>query len=100
MKKALLTKLTLLLCALIAGSSNVWATVTWDRVSSVSTLTSGGTFIIGYEATANSGVIVPMANTGSATTSAAGYMYSGATAADGGSGTIDMSTDRDRKSVV
>lgn len=92
MKKALLTKLTLLLCALIAGSTSAWATVTWDRVSSVSTLTSGGTFIIGYEATANSGVIVPMANTGSATTSAAGYMYSGATAADGGFGTIDMST--------
>ena len=69
------------------------ATVTtWTRVTSVSTLTAGGTFIIGYEATANSGVIVPMANTGSATKDANGFMYSGSTATSGGSGTITMST--------
>ena len=93
MKKTLLTKTLLLLFALIAGSSSSWAvTVTWERVTSISTLTSGGTFIIGYEAEANSGVIIPMANTGSATTSAAGFMYSGSTATSGGTGTIDMSS--------
>jgi hypothetical protein len=64
----------------------------WTRVTSVSELLAGGTCILGYEATANSGVIVPMANTGSATTSAAGFMYSGSTAASGGSGTINMAT--------
>lgn len=91
MKKPLLFKFLLLLCALIVGNS-AWAYVTWERVTSVSTLQEGGTFIIGYEATANSGVIIPMANTGSATTSAAGFMYSGSEALSGGSGTIDMST--------
>ena len=65
---------------------------TWTRVTSVATLLAGGTFIIGYEATANSGIIVPMANTGSATTSKAGYMYSGSTASDGGSATINMAS--------
>lgn len=65
---------------------------TWARVTSVATLLAGGTFIIGYESTANSGIIVPMANSGSASTSAAGFMYSGATATSGGSGTINMAT--------
>lgn len=47
----------------------------WTRCTSASDLTSGGTFIIGYEATANSGNIIPMKNTGgTATTSVAGYM--------------------------
>ena len=64
----------------------------WTRVTTVAELLAGGTFIIGYEATANSGKIVPMANTGSATTSAAGFIYSGSTATSGGNGTIDMST--------
>ena len=64
----------------------------WTRVTTVAELLAGGTFIIGYEATANSGEIVPMANTGSATTSAAGFIYSGSTAASGGKDTIDMST--------
>ena len=68
------------------------ADVTWERVTSVQTLLDGGTFIIGYEATANSGIIIPMANVGSATTSAAGFMYSGSEATSGGTGTIDMST--------
>ena len=90
MKKTTLLKSMLLLCALIVGSTCAWAD-TWTRVTSASTLLKGGTFIIGYEATANSGIIVPMANTGSATTSAAGFMYSGSEAASGGSGTIDMS---------
>lgn len=67
---------------------------TWTRVTSVETLTAGGTFIIGYEAEAdaNSGVIIPMANTGSATTSAAGFMYSGAKASSGGEDTLNMNT--------
>ena len=64
----------------------------WTRVTTVAELLAGGTFIIGYEATANSGVIVPMANKGSATTSAEGYIYSGSKAVSGGKGTIDMST--------
>ena len=64
----------------------------WTRVTSVEELLAGGTFIIGYEATAKSGVIIPMANTGSATTSAAGFMYSGSTATSGGTETIDMSS--------
>ena len=88
--KKLLQRTMLLLFALIAGSTSLWAT--WERVTNVSTLTTGGTFIIGYEATANSGIIVPMANTGSASTSSAGFMYSGSTATSGGTGTIDMSS--------
>lgn len=63
----------------------------WTRVTSVATLLAGGTFIIGYEATANSGLIIPMANTGSLTTSAAGYVYSGSTASAGDKTSIDMS---------
>ena len=72
--------------------SKVLSGPAWSRVTSVEDLLAGGTCILGYEATANSGVIVPMANTGSATTSAAGFMYSGSTAASGGSGTINMAT--------
>ena len=68
------------------------ASYTWTRVTSIETLKTGGQFIIGYEANANSGVIIPMANTGSATTSAAGFMYSGAAAASGDKTTIDMNT--------
>ncbi|MGM9552679.1 MAG: hypothetical protein ACI3V2_00100, partial [Faecousia sp.] len=68
------------------------ASYTWTRVTSIDTLKAGGQFIIGYEAEANSGVIIPMANTGSATTSATGFMYSGATAASGDKTTIDMNT--------
>lgn len=63
---------------------------TWNRVSSVNELLSGGTFIIGYEKDANSGVIVPMRNTATATTTKAGYIYSGIENND--EGTIDMST--------
>ena len=63
---------------------------TWNRVSSVNDLLSGGTFIIGYESDANSGVIVPMRNTATATTTKAGYIYSGIEKDN--KGTIDMST--------
>ena len=62
----------------------------WSRVSSVDELLSGGTFIIGYEATKNSGVIVPMANKCSASAGSNGFMYSGASASSGGKDTIDM----------
>lgn len=66
--------------------------VTWTRATTIDELLTGGTFIIGYEEVANSGVIIPMANTGTATTSAAGYLYSGETATAGGKTTIDMSS--------
>lgn len=57
----------------------------WVRCTSVVDITSGGTFIIGYEATANSGKLIPMKNTGgTATTSAVGYMANGSE--------IDMAT--------
>lgn len=69
-----------------AGSSN-----TWTRVTTVDQITSGGTFIIGYEAEANTGVLVPMRNDGrTASTSADGLIYSGTTNVSGNSGTITM----------
>ena len=64
----------------------------WTRVTTVAELLAGGTFIIGYEATAKSGVIIPMANTGSASTDATGYIYSGSSASSGGKETIDISS--------
>jgi len=65
----------------------------WVRVTSVNDLLSGGTFIIGYEATPNSGVLVPLRSTDcAATTSANGMLYSGTTKGSSGSGTITMST--------
>lgn len=69
---------------------------TWSRVSSVDDLLSGGTFIIGYEAEVNSGVIVPMRNTTTATTTKAGYIYSGIE--QNNKGTINMSTITDTAS--
>ena len=66
--------------------------ISWSRVTSASTLLEGGTFIIGYESTANSGTIIPMANTGSATTSAAGFIYTGSSVSSGGTGTINMNS--------
>ena len=67
----------------------------WSRVTSTSTLLAGGTFIFGHEATANSGVIIPMRNYGDATTSSAGLLYSGVRP-DGNdssnSNTINMAT--------
>ena len=64
----------------------------WTRVTTVAELLAGGTFIIGYEATAKSGVIIPMANTGSASTDAVGCIYSGSSASFGGKETIDISS--------
>lgn len=71
---------------------NAKLSYSYERVTSVDTLKAGGTFIIGYEATANSGVIVPMGNTGTATTSAAGIIYSGNPVSYSGKGTLDMTT--------
>ncbi len=65
----------------------------WSRVTAISELTDGGTFIIGYEATANSDVIVPLRSDGAeATTSANGLLYSGTTAGSATNGTINMSS--------
>lgn len=66
----------------------------WERVTSKDMILSGGIFIIGYEATANSGVLVPLrSDATSAKTTANGYHYSGT---GGGttsnSSTINMST--------
>lgn len=62
---------------------------TWNRVSSVEELLSEGIFIIGYEAEANSGVIVPMQNKVTTTTKSS-YINSGTS--EGNSKTIKMST--------
>ena len=62
----------------------------WTRCKQVSDVTSGGVFIIGYEATANSGVIVPMRNQAPHTTK--GYMYSGTAASESKGTTIGMSS--------
>ena len=65
----------------------------WVRVTSTDMILSGGTFIIGYEATAKSGKLVPMRSDKSgATTTANGYHYSGTSASTSGNGTIDMNT--------
>lgn len=64
----------------------------WVRVTSVDQLLAGGTFIIGYEAIAKSGIIVPLRSDGAnATTTAQGYLYSGTTEGASNSNTIDMS---------
>lgn len=89
MKQFTLKSLMLLLLLLIGGGSSAWGE-TWIRCTSVSDLISGGTFILGYEATANSGIIVPMQNTGSAKTTTAGYL-NGGTEKTTGKNTVDMS---------
>lgn len=78
------------------GSGNVWAGVRsgWTRVTSVSEITSGGTFIVGFESSANSNTIVPMINKPSTLTAVNGsgtsYLYSG-TASTSNNTTINMS---------
>lgn len=83
----------------LAGSKVINVTVsagvsyTWTRVTTVDQITSGGTFIIGYEASPNSGILVPMRNDGrTASTTADGLIYSGTTNESGNSGTITMAT--------
>ena len=71
------------------------ATKSWVRVTSTDMILSGGTFIIGYEATAKSGKLVPMRSDKSgATTSANGFHYSGTAVGTttSNSSTIDMNT--------
>ncbi len=102
MKHSFLKRLTAIVLVVIMVVSMIPAfaigigaaeeTYTWTRVTSADTLKAGGEFIIGYEATANSGVIIPMANTGGATLTAAGFMYSGAAAASADKSTLDMTT--------
>lgn len=89
MKQFTLKSLMLLLLLLIGGGSYVWGE-TWIRCTSVSDLISGGTFILGYEATANSGIIVPMQCSGTATATTAGYL-NGGTEKTTGKNTVDMS---------
>ena len=79
----------LLLLLLIGGGSYAWGE-TWIRCTSVSDLISGGTFILGYEATANSGIIVPMQCSGTVTATTAGYL-NGGTEKTTGKNTVDMS---------
>ena len=83
--------MTLLVLALLSVS-NVWGADTWTRVTTIKELTDGGTFIMGYEATAKSGIIVPLRSKDcNATTSANGYFNTGITAGSSTNGTIDMS---------
>ncbi|MGN0233238.1 MAG: chitobiase/beta-hexosaminidase C-terminal domain-containing protein [Bacteroidaceae bacterium] len=91
MKQFTLKSLMLML-SIILGGVNAVAQSTWTRCTTVEDLLSGGTFIIGYEATAGSGVIVPMQNDGTANTSTAGYLYTGTTSGSATNGTIDMSS--------
>ena len=73
-------------------TTNAWGQ-TWTRVTTMEQLTSGGTFIMGYEATANSGTIVPLRSADcNATTSANGYFHTGTTANSSTSSTITMSS--------
>lgn len=74
---------------------SAWGSVQsgWTRVTTTAEITAGGTFIIGYEASANTDVIVPLRSDGAnATTSAQGYLYSGTTKDASTTGTIDMSS--------
>ncbi|MGM9783747.1 MAG: choice-of-anchor J domain-containing protein [Candidatus Cryptobacteroides sp.] len=63
------------------------AVPTWTKVETVADLLDGGTAIIGYN---SDNGFVPMANIGSATASAAGFMYSGAAASSGDKTVLDM----------
>lgn len=89
MKQFTLKSLMLLLLLLIGGGSYAWGE-TWIRCTSVSDLISGGTFILGFEATANSGIIVPMQCSGTVTATTAGYL-NGGTEKTTGKNTVDMS---------
>lgn len=69
------------------------ASTSWSRVTAISTLTDGGTFIMGYEDEAKSGEIIPLRSADcNATTSANGYFNTGTSNTSSGNGTIDMSS--------
>ena len=73
---------------IILCTTVISANATWNRVISVEEITSGGTFIIGYEATANSGELVPMRTE----LNSSNYMNSGTTAGSSTKTTIDMNS--------
>lgn len=73
---------------IILYTTVISANATWNRVISVEEITSGGTFIIGYEATANSGELVPMRTE----LNSSNYMNSGTTAGSSTKTTIDMNS--------
>lgn len=73
---------------IILCTTVISANATWNRVISVEDITSGGTFIIGYEATANSGELVPMRTE----LNSSNYMNSGTTAESSTKTTIDMNS--------
>ena len=74
------------------------STGSWVRVTSVDQITSG-TYIIGYEAEANSGIIVPLrSDAAGAKTSANGILNTGTTGGTtSDAGTINMATITDTK---
>ena len=75
-----------------SGGGQTVETITWTRVTSVADLTAG-TYIMGYEATAGSGTLVPLrSDTAAATTSTNGHFHTGTTSGSSGSGTLTMST--------
>lgn len=81
----------------VAQGGGGGATGSWVRVTSVDQITSG-TYIIGYEATAGSGVIVPLrSDVAGAKTSANGILNSGTSGTTSDAGTIDMATITDTK---
>ena len=87
---AMSRKFFTILLVLFLCVGNMWGS--WTRVTTMDELTSGGTFIMGYEATAKSGVIVPLRSVDcNATTSANGYFNTGTTTNSSTDGTIDMS---------
>ena len=93
----MLKLVSVLVLILTIGSGNAWAGVRsgWTRVTSVAEITAGGTFIVGWENSANSNTVVPMINkpstlTGTTGNNATSYLYSG-TANASNNTTIDMS---------
>ena len=85
-------RLLLVMFLTLTITTNAWGQ-TWTRVTTMEQLTSGGTFIMGYEATAKSGTIVPLRSADcKATTSANGHFYTGTTANSSTNATITMSS--------
>ena len=56
MKHKFLLKSMLLLCALIAGSSSVWAAVTFKKITSISEVSEGSSYLFVY-VNGNSGMV-------------------------------------------
>lgn len=78
MKKITLLKSMLLLCALVAGSSSVWADDTYYvKVSSASELVDGGTYIIGDVVSSTAYAFVAVNDKSKGTTVSAGLSVIG-----------------------